>query len=329
MMRTTVGWATLLLLALVPLGARGECRFEPVSGGNAPITFTLPSTISIPANTPNGTILATSAQVAPSPPPTITCGHYDNGNNDKNDWHEQAETLTYGVANSRGGFLADNTIYETGIPGLGYRITQSSAYLTPYALNSVPLSSQTFNASSSLELVTTGQITSGSVLAAGKLGDWKWVDFKNNVLIPETFVLANSITLTTPSCTIVTDPINVILPTVTTNAFTGIGSVSGKQPFQIDLSCPPGTAVAQITMHTATPDSHPGVVAPAGAGYASGIGVQVLDANSKPMVFENQTVVTPPNATTSIPYFAQYFQTAPTVSGGNVKATVTFDIFYQ
>lgn len=327
MMRTTVGWATLLLLALVPLGARGECRFEPVSGGNAPITFTLPSTISIPANTPNGTVLATSAQVAPSPPPTITCGDYAGASGH---WKESTEMMTYGVANSRGGFLADNTIYETGIPGLGYRITQSSAYLTPYALNSESLSSQTFNASSSLELIKTGPITSGATLAAGTLGDWKWVDLKNNVLIPETFVLANSITFTTPSCTIVTDPINVILPTVTTNAFTGIGSVSGKQPFQIDLSCPPGTAVAQITMHTATPDSsHPGVVAPAGAGYASGIGVQVLDANSKPMVFEDQTVVTPPNATTSIPYFAQYFQTAPTVSGGNVKGTVTFDIFYQ
>ncbi|MDQ6648025.1 MAG: fimbrial protein [Pseudomonadota bacterium] len=80
---------------------------------------------------------------------------------------------------------------------------------------------------------------------------------------------------------------------------------------------------------SSSPDSHPGVIQPAGAGYAGGIGVQVLDGNSNPVVFETQTVVTPPNATTSIPYFAQYFQTAPTVSGGNVKATVTFDIFYQ
>jgi hypothetical protein len=29
------------------------------------------------------------------------------------------------------------------------------------------------------------------------------------------------------------------------------------------------------------------------------------------------------------PYYAQYFQTAPAVTSGPVKATVTFDIFYQ
>jgi hypothetical protein len=28
-------------------------------------------------------------------------------------------------------------------------------------------------------------------------------------------------------------------------------------------------------------------------------------------------------------YCAQYFQTAPTVTSGPVKATVTFDVFYQ
>jgi type 1 fimbria pilin len=142
-------------------------------------------------------------------------------------------------------------------------------------------------------------------------------------------MLGNSITFTTPSCTIVTNPIYVTLPTVTTSAFGGVGSTSGKTPFQIQLNCPTGTAVASITMHTANPDSHTGVVAPSGASYAAGIGVRMLDNNSVPMQFENQTVVTPPNATTSIPYFAQYFQTAPTVTGGAVKATVTFDIFYQ
>ncbi len=321
-MRTTLLWATLLLLGLVPLGVRAECRFADGSG-NTPVTFSLPPTISVPANMSNGTAIASTGLVNPANPPTIECGIQI-----FIFWIERAETLTYGVANSRGGSY-DNQTFETGIPGLGYRIVQSSAYLTAYPLNTTSLQTRKFDVPSSLELVKTGSIASGSVLAAGSLGDWKWVDSKGNILIPETFRLGNSITFTTPSCTIVTNPINVILPTVTTSAFTGVGSVTGKKPFQIDLSCPPDTAVAKITMQTATPDSHPGVVAPAGTGYAAGIGVQVLDANSNPMEFGTRTVVTPPNATTSIPYFAQYFQTAPTVSGGNVKATVTFDIFYQ
>lgn len=311
MMRAAVPWLMLLLLALVPLSVRAKCKYT--SGGNTPVTFSLPSTITIPSDMPDNSVIVSSAQAFPANPPDISCGGYF------------GEYVNYGVVNARGGYLADNLTYETGIPGVGYRITHPSDYLTAYPLNNELLSTSTFSVSSGLELIKTGPIASGSVLAAGKLGDWQW-----STLNPETFWLGNSITFTTPSCTIVTNPINVILSTVSSSAFTGVGSTSSKKPFQIQLSCPSGTAVKKITMHTASPDSHAGVVAPtAGAGYAQGVGVQILDGNSNAMVFENQTVVTPPNATTSIPYFAQYFQTAPTVSGGNVKATVTFDIFYQ
>ncbi|TPG06510.1 type 1 fimbrial protein [Rhodanobacter glycinis] len=310
MTRAICLWMALLLLALVPAVVSAKCKYS--SGGATTVTFSLPPTISIPANMADGTIIASTGQVSPANPPDITCGNFF------------GETVTYGVANSRGSYLADNVTYETGIPGVGYRITHPTDYLTPYPQNSQYVTTTTFSVTSGLQLIKTGPIASGSVLASGDLADWQW-----GTLYPETFRLGNSITFTTPSCTIVTNPINVTLPVVTTSAFTGVGSTSGKTPFQIRLNCPTGTAVAKITMHTAAPDSHPGVVQPSGAGYAAGIGVQVLDGNSNPMVFETQTVVTPPNATTSIPYFAQYFQTAPAVTGGAVKATVTFDIFYQ
>jgi len=322
MMRTAILLLALLLLALAPLGARAECRYD--SGGSTPVTFMLPTTISIAANTPDGTVLATSAQAAPANPPTVTCGHYSGGGK----WREASEMMTYGVVNTRGGYLADNLTYATGIPGISYRITHPSAYLTAYPLNSTSVSSTTFSVTSGVELIKTGSIASGSVLAAGKLGDWRWDDSSGNTLVPETFFLGNSVTFTTPSCTIATNPINVALPKVLNTAFTGIGATSGKTPFQIQLSCPPGTAVTKITMHTASPDSHAGVVAPTGAGYAGGVGVQILDGNSSAVTFETQAVVTPA-ATTSIPYYAQYFQTAPAITSGPVKATVTFDVFYQ
>ncbi len=317
MMRAKLLWAMPLLLGL-PLAGHAECRYS--SGGNTSVTFSLPTTLTIPANMANGDIIATSAQTAPADPPVITCGFW---------WGNTliwsaAETVTYGVSNSRGSYKADNITYETGIPGIGYRITHPTDYLTPYPLNSQSLSQSTFSVTSGLELIKTGPIASGSVLPAGKLADWRW-----GSLIPETFRLANAITFTTPSCTIVTDPINVTLPTVTSGAFSGVGSTSGKTPFQITLNCPAGTAVTHITMHSTAPDSHQGVVKPSGAGYAAGIGVRVLDGSSNPVVFEQQSIVNPPNATTSIPYFAQYFQTAPTVTSGPVKATVTFNIYYQ
>jgi P pilus assembly protein, pilin FimA len=314
MMPTTRPLLALLLL-LAPLGAHASCRYS--SGGNTSVTFSLPASITIAANTANGTIIATSQQATPANPPTITC----NGG-----WW--SETMTYGVANSRGGYLSDNLTFDTGIPGIGYRITHPSAYLTAYPLNSQSVSQTQFSVTSGVVLVKTGPIMPGSVLAAGKLADWRWDDSSGNTLYPETFQLGNSVTFTTPSCTLVANPINVILPAVTMSAFTGVGATTGKTPFQILLSCPTGTAVSQITMHTANPDSHAGVVAPAGAGYAAGIGVQILDGNSNPVTFETQSAVSPA-ASMSIPYYAQYFQTAPAVGGGLVKATVTFDLFYQ
>ncbi|MEO7067201.1 MAG: fimbrial protein [Rhodanobacter sp.] len=318
MMRATLQWMTLFLLILAPLGLHAACRFS--SGGNTSVTFSgLPSTISVAANTPNNTVLATSGQASPANPPTIECGYYFFGI-----WIQSAETITFGVSNALGGYQSDNITYDTGVPGVGYRITHPSAYLKPYPLDSQSLSSSNFSVTSGIELIKTGPITSGTTLAVGKLADWQW-----GSLIPETFRLANSITFTTPSCTIVTNPIDVVLPNVLSSAFTGVGSTSGKKPFQIQLSCPTGTAVKKIMLQTAFADSHTGVVAPStGPGFAQGIGVQILDGNSNAVTFNVQAAVTP-NATTSIPYYAQYFQTAPAVSSGAVKATVTFDVYYQ
>ncbi|MEW5834696.1 MAG: fimbrial protein [Pseudomonadota bacterium] len=310
--------ATLLLvLLLLPLGAQATCIYS--SGGNTNVVFSLPSTISVPANTPNGATLATTGQVSPDNPPTIDCGYYrSNGR-----FVTYPEYVDYGVVNALGGTLADNYTFATGVPGVGFRITHPTSYLTAYPLNTTYLSSATFSVTSGLELVKTGAITSGSQLVGGKLADWRW-----GSLIPETFRLANTVTFITPSCDVSTDPTNVVLPPVSTGAFTGVGATSGTTPFHISLSCSGGMAVTQITMHTASPDSHTGVIQPSGNGYAVGIGVRVLDNGMNPVTFETPLAISP-GATTSIPFYAQYFQTAAAISGGNVKATVTFDIYYQ
>jgi type 1 fimbria pilin len=317
-MTTAARLAILGLLALAPLCARAECRY--LAGGNTPVTFNLPTTISVPSDLAIGQVIpgGTSAQAAPADAPVVTCGRWTG-----NHWTESAETLTYGVINARGGYLADNVTYDTGVAGIGYRITHPTKYLTPYPLNTQSFSRSTFSVTSGIELIKTGPIVSGSILGAGKLADWRW-----GSLIPETFRLANAITFTTPSCKVLTNPINVALPPVLQSQFAGVGATSGRTAFSITLSCPTGTAVRQITLHAATPAGYPGVIAPAGSGYAAGIGVQILDRNINPVTFETQSLVAP-GATASIAYYAQYFQTAAATSAGPVKATVTFDLFYQ
>ena len=67
-------WMALLLLALVPAVVSAKCKYS--SGGATTVTFSLPPTISIPANMADGTIIASTGQVSPANPPDITCGNF-------------------------------------------------------------------------------------------------------------------------------------------------------------------------------------------------------------------------------------------------------------
>lgn len=158
-MRPILLGGLLLLLASAPLAVHAKCSYS--SGGETSVSFSLPATITVPATATFGDPLWTTGQVSPLNPPTMECGFAG--------WFP--ETVTYGVVNSRGGYLTDNTIYATGVPGVGYRITHPTSYLTPYPFNSKSVTSTEFSVTSGLELVKTGPIASGSVLTAC---NWAW-----------------------------------------------------------------------------------------------------------------------------------------------------------
>lgn len=324
--------ALLLFLGMALLAMAGRARAD-CSYTNQPgtVTFAPPATITLPNTLSVGTILWTSSPVAATNPPTLTCGG----------------TTNSGVQNSIAGqpSAGDDTLFPTTVPGLAYRILYpgTSNPLHAYPNQPIPANSD-FGGAFALQLVATGSIAPGSVLAGGQLGQWNvdmcifvwgggqcfWLLGPNPV---ETFS-TSGITFVPPACSIITDPTVVTLPTVYASAFTGTGFTTGQTPFSVQLNCPSSAAGANlaITLATSSPVAGAtGVIAnTAGGGYAKNVGVQVLDAGGNPIPFGTAVSVGTVSAgNLNVQLNARYYQTGALVTAGQVKATATYTITYQ
>jgi len=296
----------MLVLAFMPTGAKANCT----TTGTTPVTFTPPTTITVAFNAAVGTVLYTSPLIAPTNPPTLTC----------------TGTTNYGVIDSVGTTPGVGVqVYPTSIAGLGYSITHNdlTTFLFPYPCCQLAAGSYSASVSSSLQLIKTGPIVSGSVLPAGQIGYWQ---FDSGQKI-ETFTLANSVTILDPACSVNTTPINVTLPTITTGALNAVGATTGTTAFAIALTCSSGATLDVQLNFAGTASGITGVLTPT-SGTAAGVGVQLLDKNSNPVVFGATTLVGSTSGLTSIPFYARYYRTAG-ITAGTLTASATFTLSYQ
>lgn len=298
-----------LTLALLPAGARANCTVTTAGAGT--VSFSPSSTITVAYSAAVGTILYTSPLITPTSPNSINC----------------TGTTNYGVIDTVGATPGTGVrIYPTSVAGLGYSITHGdlTTYLFPYPCCQLPAGAYTASTSSSLQLVKTGPIVSGSTLPSGQLGYWQ---FDSGVKV-ETFNLANSVTIIDPACSVTTTPINVTLPTIQTVALKATGDTAAATAFAISLNCS-GGATLDIQLNYAGANSTiPGVLTATG-GTATGVGVQLIDQKFNPVVFGATTVVgTTPAGTLTIPYYARYYRTAAPTAG-TVAASATFTLSYQ
>ncbi|WEN15218.1 fimbrial protein [Rhodanobacter sp. AS-Z3] len=304
----------LAMLAVIPGLARAGCSFN---GGNTQGTYlvSVPTTLVNDPSIPVGSVLYTSSATAVSQAVNFTCKNSGNG---------------WGLLGSSGATLPSGVnLFPTGTTGVGYRVSQKGDYIYAYPYFSLDSgASWVENDAVTIELVKTGTITDGSALQ-GALSQFK-AGTSSNYIIDAVINLANRLTFTAPACQVSTSNINVTLPTVTGQAFSGVGSVTGTTPFQIGLICSKG-AIVRVTLDTATPVAgKPGVIAPSSGG-SSGVGVQVLDSSgTTPVSFGvAKTIGATPNGALSVSYFARYYQTGATVGTGLLGATATFTLSYQ
>ena len=129
---------------------------------------------------------------------------------------------------------------------------------------------------------------------------------------------------------------NIFVPlgNIRVDKFTGVGSTSPDQKFNIGLTCsqPAGAYNLALTFSATTdPSKVPGVLALTGsADAASGVGIQLL-MNSRPVEFGTALPAgsATAGATLSIPMAARYYQTAGTVKPGRADGIATFVVTYK
>lgn len=298
------------MLILFPTGAKANCSFTGGTTTSA-VSFSPPSTITIPFNAAVGTVIYTSALIPPAIAPQITC----------------TGTTNYGVTDQVGTTPGTTvSVYPTSIPGLSYSITHNdtTTYLFPYPCCQLAAGSYSASISSSLQLIKTGPIVSGSTLPASLIGYWKFAPGIN----VESFTLANSVTILDPACSVNTSAINVALPTISSKSLAAVGATAGSTPFAVALTCSSGATLNIQLDYAGTASGITGVLTPT-AGTSAGVGVQVRDKNFNPVTFGTKTLVgSTPTGQLSIQYYGLYYRTAA-VTAGTLTASATFTLTYQ
>ena len=343
-----ISWCGLMLLmlalGLLPTGnvdaQTSGCMLDSSSpGAQGTTNFSLPSTITVSANTPIGTVLATSTATSTSPVPVYDC----------------AGNIPRGIVNNVGATPgAGVTTYPTGIPGISYQIVRGGTSLKSWPNDTLNtglqgctyssgsgwfcpngIASYQFSVSTQLSLIVTGPF-GNSTVPAGTLGYWQYQSLGSSggtsTAQIVAFSLANPVTITVnPSCSVTTNPVNVTLPAISTSALGSTGATAGTTPFAIALNCPSGASGATLSIqldYNGTASGIQGVLTPTG-GSSAGVGVQVLNQSSNPVTFGTpQTVGTISTGASNISFFARYYRTGA-VTPGTLQASATFTLLYQ
>ncbi|WP_196798787.1 fimbrial protein [Burkholderia diffusa] len=184
--------------------------------------------------------------------------------------------------------------------------------------------------------VKTGAITPGQVTWSGPIANVaiseRPITSISSPIIPISAV--GNPTFNEAACTTQTT-IPVDLKKHRVSEFTGPNSVTLQVPFSIALkNCPAGMNEIdyEIDPSTQTVDAQNAVVALDSTSTASGIGVQLLEGNGKPVALSTPLIFSGYNSSTggdyTIPFNARYYQTGPSVSPGQANTVMTFTISY-
>lgn len=115
--------------------------------------------------------------------------------------------------------------------------------------------------------------------------------------------------------------------------FSGVGSTTAKQAVPVTLDCAAGAKItATIQADTDDPQSGTINVTSSGSGTAaSGVGVQLVNASSVPLVLNSSFVVTDsaPDGAYSLGWYARYIQTGSEIAGGPANALAVLTLSYQ
>lgn len=307
----------LLALLLAAFSVQASCGFASGVSSEVPGYLSF-GNVAVQRDVPVGSVIATA-----------TTGAYNGGNNIagcSEAWTYRWELSKWGTLSSLG-----SNIYNTNLSGVGIRLTNTaSGKMLPYD-QSTGANVYIFIGGNGIkaELIKTGEITSGT-LDTGMLA---------RASVANQFYLANvtlngTNTITSESCSVTTNPVNVPLGDHDKSEFSGPGSATAWQTFNINLSCIQGARINVRIDATADSDAGvPGVIKlDSDPVNASGVGVQLwyrYEDSPVQLGQERYYYTSPSGGNEYVQLQARYYQTTQSITAGKANATATFTLTYK
>lgn len=313
-----------LLFASSYAGA-ANCSFYP-GHHQTTITMQVPATLSIPRDTPNGTVIYESAPLTLGP----TLSSYNCTNE-----------FSLGIQNNVGVSKSGDLTYAIGSTGIAWQWIYNGTISTNVPI--YPGFRQLAGGygwdttTHQLRLIKTGNITDVQKIPTGTLGV-----FHVDGISPLAMV-TNGTTIVPQSCE--TPDINVDMGSHDMSTFAHNGAYSEPVKFDISLNnCPSGinkvTYTLKPTSTSPSQNSTRGIVKLSADSTAEGVALQVLNTDGNPFVLYQSYVFTDYSAAggnLKIPLSARYFRVAETggnggfdkgMRAGSANATIAFVMSY-
>lgn len=239
------------------------------------------------------------------------------------------------------------TVFETGVPGVGYIIGlkdfNGSTYvpLQTAVTQSYPADGTNGYAtdlgwSAKVTFIKTGTALKSGVYQTPTINAAILTAYNNETKTAKVIINPTTITVTASGCTVGTKSANVDLGTLDIRTLPTVGSTSPSGSFTVGLTCDANIAVNAVMTDQTTPSNTSSVVTLTGESTASGVGVQFFYNGTGPLMMgpdssaagtTNQFFIQTTTAaqTLSLPFQARYIRTGEIVPGtANALASITF-----
>ncbi len=238
-----------------------------------------------------------------------------------------------------------NNVYTTNIPGIGVRLYRDSGEIQTYYPHTIPFNNtdniRLVGGQFKVDIVKTGAITGTGALSSGLYSTYFFNGNGASKPVLTSTLDANGIIIVNPTCSYRdgTDNQTVELDSVGAREFNGIGSTAKPKEFSIKFKCNGGSQVDQklkVALTYNALDANNGVIKNTeGAGYAKGVGIQVLTTTATPQAMKSTIPVDVADVLRNVEsqpelkLKAQYYQSETNINAGNVFATATITMIYN
>lgn len=294
----------------------------------------LPATLPVPRDVPNGYVLYDSQWIV-RPAGDVSCGGF----------------LHHGPLSVKYGFMSGTSVpgfsdvYPTGVPGVGVKVAWSrrispipsnieggqfmTSPMQSEPLNYSPLKPTQYTPASHwrFQLIKTGNLASGN-FTIPSVQVWYGNEITNVLQF-----LPGALALNTRGCSLRMRDQTVNLAKSWPKDFRGIGSTTRPKDFDVDLQCEPDIAVSYRIDGLKVDDST--LKNSEGRDMATGVGIQLLSRHGfvGPLALGREVLLGRTTASGAsvlrIPLTARYRQVDSTVGPGQVATTATITLFYR